>query len=536
MSRRLLFERLFKLRDSLASVKVRDLFSKDKERFKRFSIETDSFLFDYSKQRITEAVMAELCGLASESGLEQKREALFSGAIVNPSEGREALHTALRTFDTTPILVDGQDIKPAIKAMLSKMAAFRSQLLDGTYLSASNKRFQDIICLGIGGSSLGPSLVCEALSAYQTDFRLHFISNVDGNSLSRTLKKCDPNQTLCLISSKTFTTSETLENAKVIKSWFKTAFGEDEAVSRHLVGITANIKAALSFGIAKENLFEFWDWVGGRFSVWSAVGLPIVLALGIEPFKAFLKGAYQMDEHFQNAPLSANIPVLMGLLSVWNTHFWGCHTHAILPYEDALQKLPPYLQQLEMESNGKSLTLTREVLNHAVTPIIWGGVGSDNQHAYMQLLHQGAEIVPADFLLAVNSHSPLLEHQRLLVANCFSQSKALMEGTDHEGKTRNLSENSPKPFNYCAGNRPSSTLLYTQLTPETLGALLALYEHKVFVQSVIWDINPFDQWGVELGKTLAKTLLPRLTNSTLEFEETDSSTQGLIEFFNRKIQ
>ncbi len=507
---------------SLVNTAIQDLFKADPNRFEAFSVQAADILLDFSKQKVNAKTIDLLCDLARQQALEKHRDAMFSGVVINRSENRPVLHTALRDPSQKPILVNGKDIKPAIHAVLKKMEKWEEDLQTGNYLGSTGKPITDILCLGIGGSDLGPRMVYAALAAYKTKaINVHFVSNVDGGTLEHTLKLLNPERTLCIISSKTFTTLETLLNADVVKQWLENAMPSNS--KRHLVAVTANAKAAVAFGVDLENIFEFWAWVGGRYSIWSAVGLPIVLTLGMKVFKAFLSGAHEMDLHFCTTPLEKNMPVLLGLLGIWNINGWGYHTHAILAYDDSLSELPAYFQQLEMESNGKATGETGKALSYSTAPVIWGGVGCNGQHAYMQLLHQGTEIIPADFLVAARSHSDLHAQQQALVASCLSQSKALMEGSSEYG---------------CAGNRPSNTLMYQKLTSKTLGALIALYEHKVFTQGIIWGINSFDQPGVELGKILTNALLPHLqqtkalSSESLKFD-TDPSTAGLIRYYQR---
>lgn len=523
---------------TLVDIQMRDIFEASPHRFSQCSVEVGEILFDYSKQRVTQETIDKLCACAMDAQLPQQIEALFSGKIVNASEQRPALHTALRDPTQAPILVEGQDIKPKIHQVLRRMEDWVEGLRSGKYpatsgaSSTSNGPIQDIISLGIGGSDLGPSMVCQALQDYKTTaINFHFISNVDGKTLTQTLKKCDPRTTICIINSKTFTTPETLLNAKAIQEWFSRALGT-EKTPLHLIGVTANPKQALSFGIPEENIFEFWDFVGGRYSIWSAVGLPIALSLGMARFREFLAGAHAIDKHFVQHPFAENVPVLMAMMGIWNINFWNCGTQAIIPYDDGLRQLPDYLQQLEMESNGKSalahsMSLESESsVSYATAPVIWGGVGCNSQHAYMQLLHQGTQIIPIDFLIAARGDEQFEEHHHLLLASCLSQSKALMEG-----------DRSHVFAKQCLGNRPSSTFIYPKLTPGVLGSLIALYEHKVFVQGVLWGINSFDQWGVELGKKLVKNILPLVEEmnekTNIDLENIDSSTQGLLNFIRK---
>lgn len=507
---------------SLADIHMRDLFKADPNRFATFSLPVNNILLDYSKQHITKDILEKLVALANVSDLKNQIQKLFNGDVVNISEQKPALHTALRDSSST--------IKSYVDAGLKQMEQFVESVRSGNRLGATGKRITDVISLGIGGSDLGPAMVCEALQDYKTiDIKLHFISNVDGKTLAAVLKKSNPETTLCLINSKSFTTIETHQNAKVIRAWFEPVLGAKTV--DHLIAVTAQPKRAVAFGIHKENIFEFSDFIGGRYSVWSSVGLPIALLLGMAGFKEFLAGAHEMDQHFKTAPFEKNMPVLMALLGIWNINFEGCSTQAVIPYEDGLRRLPDYLQQLEMESNGKKAHKISGFVPHATAPVIWGGVGCNGQHAYMQLLHQGTQIIPVDFLVAATGHPDFTEHHQLLVASCLSQSKALMEGTSDFENQDYL-----RDAKTCFGNRPSNTILFSKLTPKVLGSLIALYEHKVFVQGVIWSINSFDQWGVELGKNLIKQILPCLENS-IETSELDSSTIGLIKFFEAlKIQ
>jgi len=506
------------------------LFAADPNRYARFSVQVEDFLFDFSKQRITPETFEKLCQFAENHHLRDHIDALFSGKRVNLTEQRPALHMALRDPGLAPLRVDGLEIKEQIHASLEKMAQFVEGFSSGQRVGATDKRITDVVSLGIGGSDLGPKMACFALEHFRTsEIKLHFIANVDGATVSRVLKSLNPETTLCIINSKTFTTIETLQNAKTLKTWFQHSLGE-KSTEQHLIGVTANKSAAMQFGISNENIFEFWDFVGGRYSIWSSVGLPIALLIGMPQFREFLAGAYAIDKHFCSAPFSENIPVLMALLGIWNINFCGYSTHAIIPYEDGLEYFPDYLQQLEMESNGKRAAKENGFVEHSTAPIIWGGVGCNNQHAYMQLLHQGTQVVPVDFLVAAKAHPQFEEHHQLLLASCLSQSKALMEG-NFSFPENDFARERCLDAKRCFGDRPSSTLMYTALTPRVLGALIALYEHKVFVQGVLWGINSFDQFGVELGKTLVKEILAQLEQST--DKNLDSSTQGLIEFYRK---
>lgn len=480
-----------------------ELFAQNKQRFQDFSVKDCGMLFDYSKQRVTAQTIKSLCELANQSGLKQAIEDLFSGAVVNKTEQRAALHTELR---------HPQPNKKEVKEVLAKMTTFVE------YVRCS--KFTDIIVLGIGGSDLGPRLVTEALAPNKiTGRRLHFIANVDGDTLIPLLRRLNPHNTLCIINSKTFTTVETLANAKVIKEWLSGELGDQAA--EHLVAVTASKKSAIEFGVNPDNIFEFWDWVGGRYSVWSAVGLPIAIRFGMGSFERFLAGAHAMDQHFRTVPFNKNIPVLMALIGIWNINFNNYPTLAIKPYADGLQLLPAYLQQLEMESNGKSAANDGTIVPYQTAPVIWGGVGCNGQHAYMQMLHQGTQVVPVDFLIAKHSTHGPQELQDLLVASCLGQSQALMHGRKTDAN-----------FKDCEGNRPSSTIMFDSLTPEIIGSIIALYEHKVFVQGIIWQIQSFDQWGVQLGKDLIKDVLQVMQSKDLQ--NVDSSTAGLLQdYFNR---
>lgn len=512
-----------------AEVKCRDLFESDPKRFEQFSLQVGDILFDYSKQLVTKDTVEKLCALAESVELNNKIKAIFSGEIVNRTENQAALHTALRDFSLNPVMVKGQDVKDKVQAELQKMAELAEAIHLARRLGSTGIAFTDVLCLGIGGSELGPALVCEALDGYKVcDLKFHFISNVFGQTLAECLRQLNPETTLCLISSKSFTTPETLRNAVSVQQWYKSrTLSAGHSFDKHLLAVTAHKERAMNFGILEENIFEFWEWVGGRYSIWSAVGLPVLLKIGVPHFMSFLRGARLMDSHFYTAAFEQNMPVLMALLGIWNTNFLNTKSHAILPYDDRLRLFPAYLQQLEMESNGKSINEFLLPVDYSTAPVVWGGIGCNGQHAFMQLLHQGTEIIPVDFLVAAKGDPEFKEQHQLLVASCLSQSKALMEGQNDAF----FSESDPiKAAKLCSGNRPSSTLFYSELTPQILGSLIALYEHKVFVQGVIWGINSFDQWGVELGKRLAKNILPNLEKDPNEFQS-DSSTKGLIRFF-----
>lgn len=544
---------VYQQKKALENVSIRDLFVKNPKRFEQFSLCVGNLLLDYSKQQIDKETLDKLIQLAESYKLSDSIQALFYGEKINQSEDRAVLHTALRDFSSNPIHQEGEDIKCDIKTVLQQMELFAEQIQKGEYRGATDLPFTDVICLGIGGSELGPRLVMEALATYQVnDLKFHFISNVFGSTLSNKCRQLNPETTLCIISSKTFTTPETLQNAKALKTWFEKKLPSEnkllckENASKHLVAVTAAPQLALEFGILENNIFKFWPWVGGRFSIWSAVGLPVILSIGMRHFMSFLRGARSMDTHFYTADFSQNMPVILALLGIWNHTVLEMNTQAIIPYDDRLQHLPAYLQQLEMESNGKSMNIRGETITYNTAPIVWGGVGCNGQHAYMQLLHQGKTIIPVDFLISAKGDEDFPEHHQLLVASCFTQSKALMEGQVEVELQDSMDNTLLNKFKACPGNRPSSTLMYSDLTPETLGALIALYEHKVFVQGRIWEINSFDQWGVELGKTLARkilnemsTLNEKVENEKAEFAtedmietENDSSTAGLMKYYN----
>lgn len=507
---------------ALESISLKSLFENDAHRFEKFSFEVCDVLFDFSKQRITEETIQKFVLFAERYQLDLKRQRLFSENKLNSSENRAVLHPLLRDVSQEPFFLEGQDLKPKIQQTLKKLEAFAHAIHTNLKRGVTDKAFQDVLCLGIGGSELGPALMVDAMNSIISPLlRVHFISNIDGKSLKKMLETLNPETTLCIISSKTFTTPETLLNANQIKKWFE-AYFEKKDISAHFVGVTANKEKALAFGIPEDQLFEFWDWVGGRYSIWSAVGLPIILAHGFSFFSEFLQGGRDMDRHFLQSPWSKNVPFLMAAVGIWNTNFWQCPAQAILPYEDGLKLLPNYLQQLEMESNGKSVNKNSEKINTATCPVIFGAVGCNSQHAFMQLLHQSNQAIPVDFLVPAKVPNELIDHHKLLLTSCLTQSKALMEGT--EGADL---------FKSCPGNRPSTTIMYPKLTPKILGAILAAYEHKVFVQGILWDINSFDQWGVELGKKLTQNIVS-LLDQNLENHPLDSSTKGLIHFFQRQ--
>jgi glucose-6-phosphate isomerase len=531
------WRRLEEHRDRLRDVPLRALFAHDPARFTKFSHRIDDLLVDCSKQRITEETLRLLVELAQVTGVEALRDRMFAGEAINATEGRAVLHIALRRPDRTPLAVDGHDVMPAVHDARAHIRAFSEAVRSGRWTGVGGDRLTDVVNLGIGGSDLGPAMVTEGLAPYGREGpRLHFVSNVDGAHLDETLRGLSPATTLVVVASKTFTTQETMANARSARAWLVGALGE-AAVARHFVAVSTNAAEVARFGIAADNMFVFWDWVGGRYSLWSSIGLPIALAIGADRFDQLLAGAHDVDEHFRTAPPPANLPLLLGLVGVWNANFLGAHTHAVLPYDQSLRRLPAYLQQLDMESNGKGVNRDGEPVDVATGPIVWGEPGTNGQHAFYQLIHQGTRIVPCDFLAAAVSHHALPEHHELLLANYFAQTEALMRGkTGDEARAelaaRGLAEAEVQrltPHKIFPGNRPTTSVLYRRLDPRTLGRLLALYEHKVFVMGAVWGINSFDQWGVELGKVLANRIRPEL-DASADVTSHDASTNGLINY------
>ncbi|UZT77459.1 glucose-6-phosphate isomerase [Ectopseudomonas chengduensis] len=526
-------------RAEMAGFSMREAFAADTRRYQRFSLDSCGLLLDYSKNLIDERGLELLIQLAEQAGLQESIANLFNGEQVNASEGRAALHTALRSPIGRRLLVDGHDIIPEVHRVLNQVTELVSRIHSGLWRGYSEKPIKEVVNIGIGGSFLGPQLVSEALRPFtQRGVRCHYLANIDGSEFRELTARLNPETTLFIVSSKSFGTLETLKNTLAARDWYLAMGGPEEQLHRHFIAVTSNRKAAIEFGIGEENIFPMWDWVGGRYSLWSAIGLPIALAIGVSNFKELLAGAYAMDEHFTQAPLAENMPVLMALLGIWYTNFWGAQSHAILPYDHYLRNFTKHLQQLDMESNGKSVRQDGTPLEIATGPIIWGGVGCNGQHAYHQLLHQGRLLVPADFIVPVNSYNPLSDHHQWLFANCLSQAQALMQGKTREEaeaelRAKGLSEDEVQrlaPHKVIPGNRPSNILVMNRIAPFNLGALVALYEHKVFVQSAIWGINAFDQWGVELGKEMGKEVYQRLTGANGD-PASDASTQGLIEHF-----
>ncbi|HEY6561063.1 MAG TPA: glucose-6-phosphate isomerase [Polyangiaceae bacterium] len=529
-------------RQSFDSLHLRDLFAQDPGRFERFSLQYDDLVFDYSKNRITEVTLRLFERLVAQARVPEFIERMFSGGKLNFTENRAVLHVALRNRSARPIVVDGHDVMPEVGAVLARMRQLATRVQTGDWKGATGKPITDIVNIGIGGSDLGPAMASEALRPYwRQGLRAHFVSNVDGTHIAETLRRVPAETTLFCVASKTFTTQETLANAHTARAWLIDRLGDAGAVRSHFVALSTNRDAVQSFGIDPENMLEFWDWVGGRYSLWSAIGLPIACVIGMDHFEELLSGAHDIDEHFRSAPPRQNIPMLMALLGIWYANFFGAHSHAVLPYDQYLARFPAYLQQADMESNGKSVDREgRPITSYTTGPVIWGEPGTNGQHAFYQLIHQGTRLVPADFIGFAETHNPVGEQHTLLLSNFFAQTEALMRGkTAEEVRTElgrsNLDEAqllALAPHKCFTGNRPTNSFLARKLTPRTLGRLIALYEHKIFVQGVIWNVNSFDQWGVELGKQLANVIVPELQSGD-PVTSHDSSTNGLIAHYKR---
>jgi glucose-6-phosphate isomerase len=521
---------------------MRALFEENPRRFERFSLRFEDILFDYSKNRINEETVDLLIALAEKSNLRQWIEKMFSGGKINVTENRAVLHTALRNQQGKPVTVDGEDVMPLIHRELSKMRTLVNAVRDGSWLGYTGEPITDVVNIGIGGSDLGPVMVTEALRSYwKKDLQVHFVSNVDGTHLVETLKRVSPESTLFCVASKTFTTLETITNAKSARDWLVDGLGTKDCIPRHFIALSTNAAAVADFGIDVKNMFEFWDWVGGRYSLWSVIGMPIALVIGMDNFDELLAGAHDSDRHFRETPFAQNIPVIMGLLGIWYANFFGAASHVILPYDQYLHRFAAYFQQADMESNGKSVDRNgKSIADYTTGPIIWGEPGTNGQHAFYQLIHQGTRLVPADFLAPAQSQNPIGNHHQILLANFFAQTEALMKGkSEAEAKLElECSGMNPSaieqllPHKIFAGNRPTNSILFRKLDPRTLGRLVALYEHKIFVQGILWNINSFDQWGVELGKQLAQVILPELQAAS-PIQSHDSSTNGLINYFRR---
>ncbi|MDP1659067.1 MAG: glucose-6-phosphate isomerase [Methylotenera sp.] len=527
---------------TIASTHMRELFAADKNRFDKYSLKFGDLLFDYSKHRINDETLPLLMQLAREANIENWRDRMFAGEKINITENRAVLHTALRNRSNTPVMVDGHDVMPDVNAVLAQMRQFSDKVRSGSWLGYTGKRITDVVNIGIGGSDLGPVMVCDALKPYSSaDLQVHFVSNIDGAHLMRALEKCNPETTLFIVASKTFTTQETMTNAMSARTWFLASAQANTHVAKHFVALSTNAKAVQDFGIDTANMFAFWDWVGGRYSLWSAIGLSIALYVGMDNFEALLTGAHEMDNHFKTAPLEQNMPVIMALIGIWYNNFFHVDTNAILPYDQGMARFPAYLQQADMESNGKFICRDGSRVQYKTGPVIWGEAGTNGQHAFYQLIHQGTQIVPADFLMPVHSHYAIgkhgYAHHKILLANFFAQTQSLMLGKTKEQARIELESQGMSgealekllPHKVFEGNRPTTSILFDKLTPNTLGKLIALYEHKIFVQGIIWDINSYDQWGVEYGKQIAQQILPLLTNDEV-ISDFDSSTNGLMNY------
>ena len=522
--------------DEMKDVTIADLFAKDGDRFSKFSATfDDQMLVDYSKNRITEETLAKLQDLAKECDLAGAIKSMFSGEKINRTENRAVLHVALRNRSNTPILVDGKDVMPEVNAVLEKMKTFSEAIISGEWKGYTGKAITDVVNIGFGGSDLGPYMVTEALRPYKNHLNMHFVSNVDGTHIAEVLKKVNPETTLFLVASKTFTTQETMTNAHSARDWFLKAAGDEKHVAKHFAALSTNAKAVGEFGIDTANMFEFWDWVGGRYSLWSAIGLSIVLSIGFDNFVELLSGAHAMDKHFSTTPAEKNLPVLLALIGIWYNNFFGAETEAILPYDQYMHRFAAYFQQGNMESNGKYVDRNGKVVDYQTGPIIWGEPGTNGQHAFYQLIHQGTKMVPCDFIAPAITHNPLSDHHQKLLSNFFAQTEALAFGKSREVVEQEYRDQGKDPatldyvvpFKVFEGNRPTNSILLREITPFSLGALIALYEHKIFTQGVILNIFTFDQWGVELGKQLANRILPELKDDK-EISSHDSSTNGLI--------
>lgn len=522
--------------DEMKDVTIADLFAKDGDRFSKFSATfDDQMLVDYSKNSITEETLAKLQDLAKECDLAGAIKSMFSGEKINRTENRAVLHIALRNRSNTPILVDGKDVMPEVNAVLEKMKTFSEAIISGEWKGYTGKAITDVVNIGIGGSDLGPYMVTEALRPYKNHLNMHFVSNVDGTHIAEVLKKVNPETTLFLVASKTFTTQETMTNAHSARDWFLKAAGDEKHVAKHFAALSTNAKAVGEFGIDTANMFEFWDWVGGRYSLWSAIGLSIVLSIGFDNFVELLSGAHAMDKHFSTTPAEKNLPVLLALIGIWYNNFFGAETEAILPYDQYMHRFAAYFQQGNMESNGKYVDRNGNVVDYQTGPIIWGEPGTNGQHAFYQLIHQGTKMVPCDFIAPAITHNPLSDHHQKLLSNFFAQTEALAFGKSREVVEQEYRDQGKDPatldyvvpFKVFEGNRPTNSILLREITPFSLGALIALYEHKIFTQGVILNIFTFDQWGVELGKQLANRILPELKDDK-EISSHDSSTNGLI--------
>jgi glucose-6-phosphate isomerase len=526
----------------ISSTHMRDLFAQDPKRFEKFSLRFNDILLDFSKNRITDETLRLLLDLARFAKVEDWRDRMFRGEKINITENRAVLHIALRNRSNRPIVVDGEDVMPGVNAVLAHMRQFSESIRSGQWKGYTGKPITDVINIGIGGSDLGPVMATEALKPYsKPGLKVHFVSNIDGTDIAEKFKVIKPETSLFIVASKTFTTQETITNATTAKDWLLASAKNPAAVAKHFVALSTNEKEVTKFGIDKANMFEFWDWVGGRYSLWSAIGLSIAIDIGMDNFEQLLAGAFAMDEHFQTAPLEKNLPAILGLIGVWYNNFFGAQTEAILPYDQYMHRFSAYFQQGDMESNGKSVDRQSEVVDHSTGPVIWGEPGTNGQHAFYQLIHQGTKLIPCDFLAPVETQNPLGEHHTILLSNFFAQTEALMKGKTEAQVRAELTaqgitgeaQDKLTPHKMFTGNRPTNSIMFQKLTPHTLGSLIALYEHKIFTQGIIWNINSFDQWGVELGKQLAKAILPELKKPG-EITSHDSSTNGLINEFKSR--
>ena len=527
--------------ETIKDTHLKDLFQQNAGRFEDFSIHFEDILVDYSKNRITKETLDLLVQLAEETGLKTAIESQFTGEVINKTEGREVLHTALRNQSNTPVIVDGKDVMPDVNTVLAKMEKFSNALLSGEWKGYTGKRISDIVNIGIGGSDLGPLMVTEALKPYwQEGINIHYVSNVDGTHIAETLKKVDAETTLFMIASKTFTTQETMTNAYTARDWFLESAKDKKEVAKHFVALSTNAKGVSEFGIDTANMFEFWNWVGGRYSLTSGIGLSIACTIGFDNFKAMLDGFHAMDNHFRTADFDKNVPVILALIGIWYNNFFEADTEAILPYDQYLHRFAAYFQQGNMESNGKNVDRNGDKIDYQTGPIIWGEPGTNGQHAFYQLIHQGTKLIPCDFIAPALSHNPIGDHHDKLLSNYFAQAEALMTGKTEAEVIAELKADGKSqeeidflaPFKVFDGNRPTNSLLLKQLTPYTLGNLISMYEHKIFAQGIIWNVFSFDQWGVELGKQLAKKILPELTNDS-KISSHDASTNGLINTYKK---
>jgi glucose-6-phosphate isomerase len=523
----------------MAGVHMRDLFAQDPKRFEKFSLRFKDFLLDFSKNRITDRTLTLLRNLARQADLQGWTGKMFTGQKINITEDRAVLHVALRNRSNRPIVVDGKDVMPEVNAVLAHMKEFSDAIRSGKWTGYTGKPIADVVNIGIGGSDLGPVMATEALKPYaKPGLNVHFVSNIDGTHIAETTRPLDPETTLFIVASKTFTTQETLTNAHTAKDWFLRKAKDEKHVAKHFVALSTNAAEVSKFGIDTANMFEFWDWVGGRYSLWSAIGLSIAVSIGFDDFEELLAGGHEMDEHFRSAPLEKNLPATLGLIGIWYNNFFGAQTHAILPYDQYMHRFPAYFQQGDMESDGKSVNRAGEAVDVSTGPIIWGEPGTNGQHAFYQLIHQGTKIVPCDFIAPIETQNPVGQHHRILLSNFFAQTEALMRGKTEEEVRKELTAAGMSgaalealvPHKRFAGNKPTNSIMFKKLTPRTLGSLIALYEHKIFTQGVIWNINSFDQWGVELGKQLAKVILPEL-EAPGAVTTHDASTNGLINFY-----